>query len=105
VTLVETGADTMTGGRLRRVLPYLQDDEDFCFTYGDGVGDVDPGPHPHEAHFLSLDSSRARERLGWRPRWNLDRALSSIVDWHLALRSGADMRALTLQQIEEFTTS
>jgi glucose-1-phosphate cytidylyltransferase len=41
VTLVETGADTMTGGRLRRVLPYLQDDEDFCFTYGDGVGDVD----------------------------------------------------------------
>jgi CDP-glucose 4,6-dehydratase len=52
-----------------------------------------------------LDSSRARERLGWRPRWNLDRALSSIVDWHLALRSGADMRALTLQQIEEFTTS
>ncbi|MCW2959128.1 MAG: rfbF [Solirubrobacterales bacterium] len=41
VTLVETGADTQTGGRLGRVLPYLQDEEDFCFTYGDGVGDVD----------------------------------------------------------------
>ncbi|MCW2959127.1 MAG: rfbG [Solirubrobacterales bacterium] len=67
--------------------------------------DVDPGPHPHEAHFLSLDSSRARERLGWRPRWNLDRALSSIVDWHQALASGADMRAHTLQQIKEFTAS
>jgi glucose-1-phosphate cytidylyltransferase len=40
VTLVDTGADTMTGGRLRRVLPYL-DDEDFCFTYGDGLADVD----------------------------------------------------------------
>jgi glucose-1-phosphate cytidylyltransferase len=40
VTLVETGADSMTGGRLRRVLPYLGD-EDFCFTYGDGVADVD----------------------------------------------------------------
>jgi glucose-1-phosphate cytidylyltransferase len=40
VTLVETGADSMTGGRLRRVMPYLGD-EDFCFTYGDGVADVD----------------------------------------------------------------
>lgn len=40
VTLVDTGEDTMTGGRLKRVLPYL-DEEDFCFTYGDGVGDVD----------------------------------------------------------------
>jgi len=41
VTLVETGTDSMTGGRLRRVLPYLEDDEDFCFTYGDGVADID----------------------------------------------------------------
>ncbi len=40
VTLVETGLDTATGGRLKRVRPYL-DDEDFCFTYGDGVSDID----------------------------------------------------------------
>jgi glucose-1-phosphate cytidylyltransferase len=40
VTLVDTGEGTMTGGRLRRVLPYLGD-EDFCFTYGDGVADID----------------------------------------------------------------
>ena len=40
VTLVETGADTMTGGRLRRVMAYLGDEE-FCFTYGDGVADID----------------------------------------------------------------
>ena len=40
VTLVETGEDTMTGGRLLRVLDYVGD-EDFCFTYGDGVADVD----------------------------------------------------------------
>ncbi len=40
VTLVETGAETMTGGRLRRVMPYVGD-EDFCFTYGDGVADID----------------------------------------------------------------
>ncbi|MBH9576399.1 glucose-1-phosphate cytidylyltransferase [Inhella proteolytica] len=41
VTLVDTGEDSMTGGRLRRVARYLQNDEAFCFTYGDGVGDVD----------------------------------------------------------------
>ncbi len=40
VTLVDTGEHTMTGGRLKRVRGYLED-EDFCFTYGDGVGDVD----------------------------------------------------------------
>ena len=40
VTLVDTGENTMTGGRLKRVRQYL-DDEDFCFTYGDGVGDID----------------------------------------------------------------
>jgi glucose-1-phosphate cytidylyltransferase len=40
VTLVDTGDQTMTGGRLKRVLPYLGD-EDFCFTYGDGVTDLD----------------------------------------------------------------
>jgi glucose-1-phosphate cytidylyltransferase len=40
VTLVDTGQDTMTGGRLKRIKKYL-DDEDFCFTYGDGVGSID----------------------------------------------------------------
>ena len=40
VTLVDTGEDTMTGGRLKRVVSYLQGEEDFCFTYGDGVSDV-----------------------------------------------------------------
>ena len=40
VTLVDTGETTMTGGRLKRVRDYIED-EDFCFTYGDGVADVD----------------------------------------------------------------
>ncbi|MFO6421473.1 glucose-1-phosphate cytidylyltransferase [Hylemonella sp. W303a] len=40
VTLVDTGEDTMTGGRLKRVADYLKDEEAFCFTYGDGVADV-----------------------------------------------------------------
>ena len=41
VTLVDTGEHTQTGGRLKRVEKYVQDDEAFCFTYGDGVADVD----------------------------------------------------------------
>lgn len=40
VTLIDTGESTMTGGRLKRVAGYLEPDEDFCFTYGDGVSDV-----------------------------------------------------------------
>ena len=41
VTLVDTGDETQTGGRLRRASAYLDDDDDFCLTYGDGLGDVD----------------------------------------------------------------
>ena len=40
VTLVDTGDNSMTGGRLKRVLPFLKDEELFCFTYGDGVADI-----------------------------------------------------------------
>jgi glucose-1-phosphate cytidylyltransferase len=40
ITLVDTGENTMTGGRLKRIAPYLDDGEDFCFTYGDGLADV-----------------------------------------------------------------
>jgi glucose-1-phosphate cytidylyltransferase len=40
VTLVDTGADSMTGGRLKRVLRFLENEEAFCLTYGDGVADV-----------------------------------------------------------------
>lgn len=41
VTLVNTGDDTLTGGRLKRVADYVRDDDAFCFTYGDGLSDVD----------------------------------------------------------------
>lgn len=41
ITLVDTGDDSMTGGRLGRVAEYVKDEKAFCFTYGDGVGDID----------------------------------------------------------------
>jgi glucose-1-phosphate cytidylyltransferase len=43
VTLVDTGPETMTGGRLKAIRPYLTDGEPFCFTYGDGVAKIDIG--------------------------------------------------------------
>jgi glucose-1-phosphate cytidylyltransferase len=43
ITLVDTGAATMTGGRLKAIRRYLNEDEPFCFTYGDGVADIDIG--------------------------------------------------------------
>ncbi len=41
VTLIETGEETQIGGRIKRILPYVENDDAFCLTYGDGVGDVD----------------------------------------------------------------
>jgi glucose-1-phosphate cytidylyltransferase len=41
VTLVDTGEDTLTGGRLKRVYQYVKNEKSFCFTYGDGVGNID----------------------------------------------------------------
>jgi len=64
--------------------------------------ELDANPHPHEAHYLALDSGKARERLGWTPVWDLDEALAGTVAWYRALHDGADMRAVTLGQIEAF---
>lgn len=47
VTLVDTGEETMTGGRLKRVSQYVKDEAAFCFTYGDGVSDIDIGSLIH----------------------------------------------------------
>ncbi len=52
VTLVDTGQETMTGGRVRRIKDYVKDDPYFCMTYGDGVADIDISKliEFHESH-------------------------------------------------------
>ena len=62
--------------------------------------ETDDGPNPQEARYLRLDSSSARDRLGWGPLLDLEAALGSIVEWYSALREGADMRAVTAGQIQ-----
>ncbi len=74
--------------------------------WGDDVRwEMDKGPQPHEARYLKLDSSGARARLGWRPRWSLAEALRAIVRWHKAHRAGADMRAMVLEQIGQYASN
>jgi CDP-glucose 4,6-dehydratase len=63
---------------------------------------LDEGPHPHEARYLKLDSSRARTRLGWRPLLGLEEALAATVAWYRELHAGADMRTVTAEQVAAF---
>lgn len=62
VTLVDTGAETMTGGRLKRVAPYLDANEPFCLTYGDGLADIDINKLIafHKAHGLKATLTAVR---------------------------------------------
>ena len=63
---------------------------------------ADKGTYPREAHFLKLDSSKARSRLGWKPRLGLQLALEWTVGWYKTQAQGADARHLTLAQIERY---
>jgi len=74
--------------------------EQLVRGWGGGASwEADPKPQPHEANYLRLDSSKARIRLGWHPRWPLSGALEKIAAWHRAFTSGANMRDFTLAQI------
>jgi CDP-glucose 4,6-dehydratase len=66
---------------------------------------IDDGPHPHEARYLKLDSSLAHARLGWHPLLGLEAALEATVGWYGELSDGADMRAVTLAQIDSFSAA
>ncbi|WP_312688206.1 CDP-glucose 4,6-dehydratase [Kosakonia sp.] len=63
---------------------------------------LDGNEHPHEAHYLKLDCSKARMRLGWQPRWDLVETLERIVKWHKAWIAGEDMLMRTRNEISEY---
>jgi len=73
-------------------------------AWGEGANwMLDGGDHPHEAHYLKLDCSKAKARLDWHPRWHLEDTLGTIVDWHHAYQAGKGMREVTLRQIAMYT--
>ena len=59
---------------------------------------------PHEAGLLRLDSSLARQQLGWQTCWSLDSALAATISWHKTWLTATNMRDYTLGQIEKYTT-
>jgi CDP-glucose 4,6-dehydratase len=60
---------------------------------------------PHEATFLKLDSSKARQRLGWKPRWGLNEGLERTVQWYRAYFEGRDVRELMESQIADYVAA
>jgi len=62
----------------------------------------DEAVHPHEAHFLKLDVSKAKADLHWQPMLPLSQALEWIVEWYRGFQAGADLRGLTYSQIERY---
>ena len=80
--------------------------EQLTQTWGEGASwHLDGGTHPHEAHYLKLDCSKARAMLGWQPRWDLAHALQAIAIWHKAYSTqmgSQGMRDLCVKQINAY---
>ena len=78
--------------------------EKMCQLWGGQVGyKFDHGEQPHEANYLKLDCSKAKEKLGWQPIWNLEQALTQILRWVEAYRQQVDMRQFCFKQIDEYS--
>lgn len=73
----------------------------------DGQADyeIDQGTHPHEAHYLKLDCSKAKVRLNWHPKWTLEQTLRNIAEWVSSYQQKCDMRKVCLDQIADYTKS
>lgn len=63
---------------------------------------IDAEPTFHEANVLTLDSAKARMRLGWKPRWTLEQALSAVVNWYEGYGRGEPLREIGLRQIASY---
>ncbi|MBP2678052.1 MAG: CDP-glucose 4,6-dehydratase [Deltaproteobacteria bacterium] len=71
----------------------------FCEAWGEGAAyRIALGEHPHEAHHLKLDISKAKDALGWHPRWDLRAAIGRVVEWTRCYRDGGDVREECLRQ-------
>jgi CDP-glucose 4,6-dehydratase len=77
--------------------------EQMAQMWGNGAQwELDVGEHPHEANYLKLDISKARNRLNWQPYFNLNDALNLIINWAKKREKGANVRELTLDQIRAY---
>jgi CDP-glucose 4,6-dehydratase len=72
---------------------------------GNAAYTVDKGRHPHEAGYLRLDCSKAKIELGWKPKWDIEKAIDSVVDWTMVYNQGKDIRQTCLTQIEHYQSN
>ena len=63
---------------------------------------IDTQDHPHEAHYLKLDISKARTRLNWPPKLRLINTLELIINWTQQRLNGVDMRKYSLAQLDSY---
>lgn len=77
---------------------------DFIFKQWGHTGTwkQDPDVKLHEARYLKLDCTKAKQKLHWRPRWNLETGLTETVNWYKAYQANQNMRDMTLDQINRF---
>jgi CDP-glucose 4,6-dehydratase len=77
----------------------------LCDKWGGGAGyEIELGDHPHEAHYLKLDCSKARQQLGWEPKWSLDTALDKVLEWMRAYNDRQDLTQICLRQIQSYSS-
>lgn len=75
----------------------------ICDLWADSASyELDTNPQPHEANYLKLDCSKAKAELGWVPKWNIETTLKSIVEWNKAYLESEDIRAVTINQINQY---
>jgi len=64
--------------------------------------EIESGPKPYEAEYLTINSTKAHSQLNWRPVWQVDQAVKATTDWYRAWQCGQPMREFTLDQIERY---
>lgn len=78
----------------------------ICEKWGQNAAyEIDKGEHPHEAHYLKLDCSKAKSELGWYPWWNLEKAIDKVIEWTKAYKNKQNIKEVCLKQIDEYAKS
>ncbi|MCG2726529.1 MAG: CDP-glucose 4,6-dehydratase, partial [Elusimicrobia bacterium] len=75
----------------------------MCAKWGAGASyTIDKGRHPHEAHYLKLNCSKANKEMGWHPKWSLAKAIDKTIEWTFAYKNKKDLHKMCLKQIREY---
>ena len=75
----------------------------ICELWGQNASyAIDTNLQPHEANYLKLDCSKVKAELNWQPKWNIDKALKSIVEWNKSWLSGDNAKQICFNQINDY---